>query len=747
MKKILLTFLVLLLALPVWSAHIIGGELTYECLGNGSYRFTLKLYRDCLGGGADFDGAPNGFFTEATISLFQGSNNQPLKTYNETNPVIENIPIAESNPCIVPPSGICVESGVYTWTDNLPIINDSYTLSYQRCCRNNTISNLINPGDVGSTYSIEITPSAQSSCNSSPVFENLPPIVICSNQELEFDFSATDSDGDILVYSLCSPLVGGGNDTGANAYSYTGVAPDPDSPPPYSGVPFLFGQYSASNPMGGSPPLSIDATTGLLTGVPIFLGQFVVGVCVEEYRNGELLSTVTRDFQFNVTTCQPTVEAQLNVSEIDDDGNYRIKVCGDSMVSIDNISYQLNFIDDFLWTLDIGTDTLENSADFDPTFNLPGVGTYPGNLVLNPGLFCDDSINFIIDVFPGLEAGFDFEYDTCDYGPVTFFDLSESGAGPNTVIGWNWAFGDGDVSDNQNPIHLYKIPGDLNVNLTIRDTNQCENQISQVVQYFPVPDLLILEPNRFAGCVPDSIFFLNLSVPIDSTYDIVWDFGDGNIGEGVSPYHFYQDTGVFSINLDITSPVGCKTDTFFEELITMLPNAVAGFDYNPNEVSNFEPEVNFIDESIDAAAFYWNFNNSDFSIDQNPVHTFLDTGLVSVTQIVTHESGCRDTSITILDVIPKVSYFLPNAFTPNLDGIHDRYLGTGVTFGMKSFNMTIWNRYGELVYETDDYSKGWNGRKNNSGQESPEGIYMVFVEYVTPRNEKVELRSYATLVR
>ena len=114
---------------------------------------------------------------------------------------------------------------------------------------------------------------------------------------------------------------------------------------------------------------------------------------------------------------------------------------------------------------------------------------------------------------------------------------------------------------------------------------------------------------------------------------------------------------------------------------------------------------------------------------------------------MTHQSGCRDTSFVILDIIPKVSYFLPNAFTPNLDGLHDEYKGKGVTFGIKSFNMTIWNRYGEMVYETDDYTKGWNGRKNNSGQESPEGVYMVFVEYVTPRNETIELRSYATLLR
>lgn len=745
MKRIFYTIIVLLFSIPLWAAHIIGGELTYECLGSGTYEFTLKLYRDCNGGGAPFDGAGSSPFP-ATISIFKGSASQDFKTYNETNPDIDFIPIAASNPCIVPPSGICVESGIYTWTDVLPVINESYTISYQRCCRNNTISNLVSPGDVGATYTIEITPTAQSLCNSSPEFENLPPIVICSNQELEFDFSATDKDGDQLVYSLCSPLTGGGNNT-QNPTALNGVAPDPDSPPGYDGVPFIPNQFSASNPMGGSPPLSIDANTGILTGVPVFLGQFVVGVCVEEYRNGELLSTVTRDFQFNVTTCQPTVEAELNVDEIDDDGTYLIKLCGDSVVTIDNISYQLNFIDNFIWTLDINGNSITNTNDFDPTFNLPGEGFYPGNLVLNPGLFCDDSINFLIEVFPDVTAGFEFEYDTCDYGPVTFLDLSESGAGPNTLAGWDWDFGDGEASENQNPIHLYEIPGNLDVRLIVEDVNGCEAEYNDIVPYFPVPDLLILEPSRFVGCVPDSIFFLNLSVPVDSTYDINWDFGDGNIGEGVSPYHFYQDTGVFSITLDLTSPIGCTTDTFFENLITMLPSAVAGFDYNPNEVTSFSPEVSFIDESQEAAAFYWNFNNSDFSIEQNPVHTFIDTGMVVVTQIVTHASGCRDTSFAFLDIVPKVSYFLPNAFTPNLDGVHDEYKGKGITFGIQSFNMSVWNRYGEMVFETDDVNQGWNGRKNNSGQESPEGVYMVFVEYLTPRNEKVELRSYATLLR
>lgn len=745
MKKLVVIFGLVCFFLPLQAAHIIGGELTYECISSGTYRFTLKLYRDCAGGGANFDGAPNAPFA-ATVSIFSGNSFLPFKVVNLTNPQVEDIPIAESNPCIVPPGNICVQSGVYTWVEQLPVTNETYTISYQRCCRNNTISNLVNPGAVGSTYSVEITPTAQGFCNSSPEFENLPPIVICSNQDLSFDFSATDVDGDVLVYSLCTPLTGGGNDT-QNPFTYGGVAPDPDAAPPYGGVPFIPGQFSASNPMGGNPGLSINATSGLLTGFPTFTGQFVVGVCVEEYRNGELLSTVTRDFQFNVTTCQPTVVADINVDEIDDQGVYQIKLCGDSSVVIDNQSYQANFINDWQWSLYLPEDTLYDSDNWDPAFDLPGLGTYPGNLVLNLGLFCTDTLDFEITVFPGLNAQFDFVYDTCDYGPVTFLDYSVTGAGPDSLVSWAWDFGDGNEDESQNPIHIYEIPGQLPVQLSIEDTNGCTTDTTQIVEFFPVPDLIVLEPNRFVGCVPDSIFFLNLSVPIDSTYDILWDFGDDSFGTGVSPYHFYQDTGVFTVTLDITSPIGCVTGAVFPDLITMLPSAEAGFDYTPNILSNFDSEVSFIDESIAAAAYYWNFNNSSFSVLEEPTHTFVDTGLVEVTQIVTHQSGCRDTAYAILDIEPRVTYYLPNAFTPNLDGINDEYRGTGYFFGMKSFQIEIWNRYGELVFENSDPNEGWNGRKNNSGRESQEGLYVVFVEYITPRSERIKLQGYANLLR
>jgi hypothetical protein len=167
--------------------------------------------------------------------------------------------------------------------------------------------------NTGATYLGFIPDTSVAVCNSSPYFNNFPPTVICVDQGLEFDHSATDPDGDSLVYGLCDPYLGADM---LNPY------PAPPLPPPYGFVTFV-SPYSAADPMGGNPPMAINPQTGLLTVTPQTLGQFVVGVCVTEYRNGILVSEHKRDFQFNVTSCQPSVIASIP-SVINDCSSYQV---------------------------------------------------------------------------------------------------------------------------------------------------------------------------------------------------------------------------------------------------------------------------------------------------------------------------------------------------------------------------------------------------------------------------------------
>lgn len=734
----------------VEARHIIGGEITYECANSGNYNFTMTIYRDCSCTNCAFldDVAEIAIYrcgsTTSCSSMTQAS---PFTTLQVNLGQVTTVDPPDF-PCLTIPPDICVEKGVYNFSASLPPSSDSYHIVYQRCCRNVTITNLINPEDAGATYSVEITPEAQTECNDSPVFDQFPPTVICVGQDVNFDHSATDPNGDQLVYSFCSPLLGGGpigtSDNPGNPNLCDGVQPTPPCPPPYNNVSFILPTYNALAPMGGNPVVSIDPNTGLISGVPTIQGQYVVGVCVTEFRNGVPLSTIRRDFQFNVSDCEPTVIAEIESDEQLNGQNFVVNSCGNETITFVNQSFQQQFIDEFSWTFDIDN-APQVVNTWDATLTFPGVGTYEGSLILNPGTECGDTANIFVNIYPEIQADFEYEYDTCVAGPVDFTDLSFSGSG--NITDWAWSFGDGQFSNEQSPSHDYQIPGNLPVTLQVTDVNDCVDAETQIISYFPVPGLIVIAPSSFEGCAPGEIFFDNLSTPIDDTYTIIWDFGDGTTGGDISPTHVYDAPGVYTVSVDITSPLGCQTDTIFPDLIRIEGSPTADFVFAPTQPSNLVPTVNFTNQSMDEVSWHWDFGGLGTSVEENPTFTFPDTGLHEVQLIVTHLSGCMDTLIQPIDVIPEVRYFMPNAFTPNSDDVNDGFIGKGKLDGAKDFKFTIWNRWGELVFETDDPFESWNGKKNNVGQLSQNGVYVYLVTFVGPRGKKFELKGYATLIR
>jgi gliding motility-associated-like protein len=746
--RCLVLSLLLITSSALWGRHIIGGVMTYECLGDDRYTFTLKVYRDCnCVQCATIDEI-------AEISIYQCDEEGQCPDQGQQDPWqslsvrLEGIREVEEPdyPCLIPPE-VCGQEGVYHFTVELPRSDLSYYVAYQRCCRNVTIDNMINPEDAGATFAIEVTPYAQQTCNSSPSFDAYPPIIICENAPLNYDHSATDPDGDLLVYEFCAPLLGGGPLLDPLFYNTCdGAHPIPACRPPYQAVSFQAPTYTATRPMAGDPVVRINSQTGLITGTPRLQGQFVVGVCVSEYREGRLLSKVYRDFQFNVASCDPTVVADVKEDFKLSEQEFVINSCGNATVTFNNESFQRTYIDNIRWTFDLGDGTQMTASDWSPTMSFPGVGQYRGQLILNENTHCGDTADIFVNVYPEIEADFTYAYDTCRAAPVVFTDLSTTGA--CCLTDWRWSFGDGNTSVVQDPAHRYQLPGNLPVTLTVRDTNACEASSTQTIGYFPAPALIVVSPSAAVDCVPADIFFDNLSFPIDSTYDIIWDFGDGGRGTEISPWHTYETPGLFTVRIDITSPIGCQVDTTFTNLIETLPSPIGGFSYLPEQLSNIQPEVQFTDASEGASSWRWFFGSEQVgSTLPSPRYIFPDTGLYLIEQVVTHPSGCTDTVRALLDVIPEVRYYLPNAFTPNGDGANDDFKGKGFMEGISDFELTIWNRWGEPLFQTTDPHAAWNGQKHNSGQAAPPGVYLVTVSYRDPRGNVVELQGYATLIR
>jgi len=361
----LLVLLALTLGFASNAAHLVGGEITYTCLGSNQYQVKLRIYRDCFSGGAAFDNSVN--FTVYNLAGAVVTNPSVPK-----GPTI-SVPAGTGNPCLTTPPNICTEYAEYVATLTLPPVVGGYTISYQRCCRNSTISNISNPGSRGNTYTVKI-PSMDNTCNSTPTFTTVPPIVLCLGDQLNVDASATDSNGDSLFYEFCDIYTGG---------SSGNPSPSTATPPPYTTIPFV-APATPSQPVPGSPALAINPQTGMITGVATTAGQYVVGICVSEYRNGQLLSVVRRDYQFNVTNCIINTVADM-VTQLEDPSLY----CdGRTLTFTPQTTGALTYF----WNFGDTTTTADTSSQAYPTYTFPDTGTYTVTLIINPGLVCTDTL-------------------------------------------------------------------------------------------------------------------------------------------------------------------------------------------------------------------------------------------------------------------------------------------------------------------------------------------------------------------
>lgn len=732
--------------------HIIGGDMFYDCIGPGQYEVTIVLYRDCAGGGAFFDSSPFSA-TVGTVSIYRSDRDTPFAGIILDEPEISDVDISSSNPCLIIPPSLCVEKGVYKFDVALPVSEHTYTISYQRCCRNNTINNITNPDETGATYTIDILPEAQDNCNPSLRFNNFPPFVICERDPLEFDHSAfdpLDREGITLEYSFCTPYVGGGlAGSPGNPGSPTGpdgVAPDPDLPPPYDEVNFVGGEFSAETPMGGDPVISIDSQTGLISGTPIVQGQYVIGVCATAIdSSGNVVDVIRRDFQFNVADCEPSVTASISADSIDDSGNFVINACGKDEVQFNDESFQEEFIDTRDWSFDMGIEGDSEFSGQNPLVTFPAQGQYTGQIILNKGRSCSDTGNILINIWGAIENDFSYEYDTCVYGPVMF--EGESMTGNNEIVTREWVVTGEGSAQGSTASYLFARAGNKRVSYRVVDDIGCEAITQKIIPYYPIPNEIIVDPIPNSVCEPVEVFFDNQSFPLSNEYDIFWEFGDGGTSREISPTHLYEQPGTYEISLSIESPIGCEYFGVLDQEIEVRERPIADFTFEPSDLTQRNSTAFFTDRSFAPNEWYWNFDDIGNSIDQNPSFDFPDTGRYQIVLEVTHANGCRDSIAKILDVVPKPTYFLPNAFRPQSGGTNSTYRGQGDFIGISDFQLQIFNRWGGIVFETDDPYEGWNGREKNVGPTMPAGVYVCRVTYTGPRGNQFELKEFATLIK
>lgn len=277
--------------------------------------------------------------------------------------------------------------------------------------------------------------------------------------------------------------------------------------------------------------------------------------------------------------------------------------------------------------------------------------------------------------------------------------------------------------------------------VTVTDMNGCKGsyQVDFTVNQTPVINFSAA-PSLTCD-TPATVFTNTSTYPTGSQF--IWDFGDSIGSAQASPTHIYGEEGFFLVTLTINTNAGCTaTDTQTVE-VTILPLAEAKFKAEPEIINVFSGPVQFTDESEHAVSWYWDFDDGTYSAQQNPLHYFNDVGNYNVILTVTNIAGCPDVAVREIMVNP---FYVPNAFTPNADGINDYFFDAGYVLDVKSYRLRIFNRWGQMVYETNDYTKFWNGFGTDS-KPAQDGVYVYTIEVVTKRDKEHNFKGTVTLLR
>ena len=721
------------LSMSASATHLVGGELTYTYVGataTGQMQFEIHcfIYRDCSS--ANTNGT--GFDEDAAIAVYQG-NTLITTALAPLNPgLIDNIIPQNPNNCAFLPDDLCIERGEYIAVVTLSPSQQPYTLVHQRCCRSPAITNLNLPQDQGFSLTTTIPGNLTNiGPNNSPVFNELPQAFICNNYPFVLDNSASDVDGDSLSYSLCPIYLGG---------SYFSPAPNPPTGPPFNPVGWSNG-FSAGSPLGAAAGFSINPATGMLTGTPNIIGKFALGICVLEWRDGQQIGAILRDFTIDVVTCNilaPGYDAP--------------DPCTGMAAAFELTS---NPSESYTWDFGVDGTSDDTSTEAEPVFTYDEAGIYDVSLYFETGT-CSDSLFFEVVAVAPWETAFEIDDLQCSEGGwLGELNLTESNWG--SEVDWHWDFGVNSNPPEASNVHPDSVwfPSDNGIEVTLESSAfGCLNNASLTLDLpdLPLADFILLsEP-----CSGLEVEFQNES-PESGPFS--WNFGGGGQlpSNEVSPIFTYPAYGTYQVVLTAGAGSECPDTQSME--ITLLPA-------NPFGEGLIVQPVSFCDSTgfvllqfagSGADELVWNFPGSVESTSASVIGQFPGVGDYLGT-LTLYNAYCDLTEIIDVEVaVPEplqgVEYVVPNVFSPNNDSDNDAF---GVAFKspsggtlsnldpgqFKLFDLQVFNRWGSLMFSSSQAGSSWRAT------DAAEGTYYTLFrsQHICDQNP-FEYAGEVTLVR
>ncbi|MFM7595353.1 MAG: PKD-like domain-containing protein [Flavobacteriales bacterium] len=381
------------------------------------------------------------------------------------------------------------------------------------------------------------------------------------------------------------------------------------------------------------------------------------------------------------------------------------------------------------------TDILVNSSPnveiIDYVLSASANGCFAPNDTIQVSVLVPPTVNFTVNTNP-----------LCSNSPISFINQSPP------IYQFNWTFGDGTNSTTYSPTHSYPNSGNYLVILeATNQNNNCTDADSALIAVNKSP-IASFFTNDTSGCGDlNATFFTNYQP--DVTY--FWDFGNGETSTQVGNVTNYYDTeGCYTITLSLTSPEGCVNQSIISDYVCIYDYPIAAISASPLEVSSLNPEVQFYNYSQNAISYTWVMGDGTLSYDDNPTYTFANWAAdYNVMLTAYNEIGCIDTASISINVYEDLIVYTPNSFTPNDDEENQLFYPVLAQGFKKDFiEFYIYNRWGELVFESHDPNIGWDGSYGNSGRDCQIGTYTWILKVKSLYDQDVkEFTGHVNLIK
>ncbi len=389
----------------------------------------------------------------------------------------------------------------------------------------------------------------------------------------------------------------------------------------------------------------------------------------------------------------------------------------------------------------------------DPSHTYPGAGTYTVTLVVSAGSpLCADTMVQTITLQPLPIASFTVA-DVCQDTDAAFFDATTITSGTYSS---NWDFDDAGTSTLASPTHTYASAGLYNVTLTITSTTYlCTDVVTLPVNIWEMPTAVINSDPPII-CNPGCVNFYDGSFSATTAINVWnWDFEGGGTSTSQNPTPCYEHqsdyTEYYNVTLTVWNSVGCSDMTSAIDYVAVEPTPVAEFTYSPQLITIEDTRVSFTNSSEKASTYLWNFSDdSPLSTVTNPEHIFPEVPESYLVELKAYSASgtCKDSISKLIIIKDVIIFYVPNVFTPDGDEYNETFQPIFVSgYDPYEFHMAIFNRWGEIIFETFDAKRGWDGTYGSRGLVQ-DGTYVWAIEFrETMSDKKHKHKGHVTILK